>query len=142
MKILHRFSDATLFESDHATMRETLMAAVKARANLARADLAGANLAGADLEGANLAGADLADADLEGARNAPPLDTETPIEPYERKPSTERYAERAARFRERNPQVPFVESLDAKILGVIESGKGKLDMSNWHQCQTIPKRFE
>jgi hypothetical protein len=40
MKILHRFSGATLFESDHTTMRETLVAAVKARANLAGAYLA------------------------------------------------------------------------------------------------------
>jgi hypothetical protein len=115
MKIINRFTGAILFEDASATMRGTVIAAVKARANLAGAYLADANLAGA---------------------NNVPADIEPPTEPYERKPSKERYAERAARFRERNPQVPVVESLDAKILSVIESGYGKLDMSTWHKCQT------
>lgn len=44
MKILNRWTSACIWESDHATMRETVEAAVVARANLA-----GANLAGADL---------------------------------------------------------------------------------------------
>jgi len=117
-----------------------------ARANLADANLAGANLAGAyltgayltgaDLARANLAGAYLAGADLTGARNVPTDAQAEPAEPYERKPAHERYAERAARFRERNPEVPVVVALDAKLLTILDSGRGKLRMDQWHTCKT------
>ena len=56
-----------LWSDDKPTVRESLVAAVGAGANLAGADLARAYLAGADLAGANLARADLAEADLAGA---------------------------------------------------------------------------
>jgi hypothetical protein len=103
-----------------------------ARAYLARADLAGANLAGANLSDADLAGADLAD-----ARNVPERTEQAdPPEPYERLPSAERYARRAARFRERNPDVPVIPDIDRQILSVIESGAGKLNMDSWHSCET------
>jgi uncharacterized protein YjbI with pentapeptide repeats len=113
-----------------------------AGADLARAYLADANLAGADLTGANLADADLADAyladaDLADAKNVPACTAAVnPSEPYERKPTAERRAEHVQRYRERNPDVPVVQGLDAKILGVIDSGKGKLNMSTWHTCKT------
>ena len=124
-----------------------LAGAYLADAYLAGADLAGANLtgayladaylAGAYLAGANLTGADLAGANLAGARNVPAgAGTAAPAEPYERKPTAERLAERARKFRERNPDVPVVEALDAKILSVIESGNGKLEMNAWHKCKT------
>ncbi len=64
--IRHRFTGLVLFKSETAsTLREAVLEAISARANLA-----GANLAGADLAGANLAGADLADANLAGANLA------------------------------------------------------------------------
>jgi hypothetical protein len=130
--------------------RADLAGADLARADLARADLAGADLAGADLAradlagadlaGANLAGADLAGADLAGARNVPETNGSEATEPYERAVTDEqraaRQAKRAAKFRERNPDVPVIEQLDAKILAAVESGAGKLDMSRWHSCQT------
>ena len=120
--------------------------AIKTRADLAGADLAGANLAGAylagaNLAGANLAGANLADANLAGAYlarayNVPSgTDKTDPPEPYERKPTAERYAERAARFRERNPHVPVIPDIDARILAAIERG-GSLEMGSWHTCET------
>jgi hypothetical protein len=108
-------------------------------ANLGGADLAGANLADADLAGADLAGADLADAnlggaDLAGARNVPETNGTGSIqEPADRK---ERARLRALRFRERNPTVPVVEALDAKILDAVTRGGGTLDMSSWHKCET------
>ncbi len=147
MKIAHRISGATLFEGDFASTKTMVEAAVKAGANLTGAYLTGANLAGANLAGAyltgayltgaNLADADLTGANLAGAKNVPTdVTPESPAVPYERKPAKERYAERAARFRERNPDVPVIEALDAKILGAVESGKGKLDMSTWHKCET------
>ena len=67
-----RFSGSVLFshECENNTMRITVEAAVKARANLARAYLEGANLVGAYLEGANLEGANLEGAYLVGANLA------------------------------------------------------------------------
>ncbi|KDB68555.1 pentapeptide repeat protein [Bordetella bronchiseptica A1-7] len=110
-----------------------------AGANLADAYLAGADLVDAYLAGADLAGANLADANLADARNLP-VGTEatSPAEPYQRdtRPAAERNAARAARFRERNPTVPVVEALDAKILSAIENGSGGLEMGAWHTCET------
>jgi hypothetical protein len=117
-----------------------------ADAYLAGADLAGAYLAGADLAGAdltdaslaraNLADAYLADAYLADARRIPSGVTATdPPTPYVR-PTPEgraaRLAQRAKEYRERNPTVPVVEQLDAKILAVITDGRGNLEMSDWH----------
>ena len=78
------FSGDVLFEyeSDNATMKKAVEAAVDDNANLSGADLrdadlsgadlrdadlSGANLSGANLSGANLSGADLRDANLSGA---------------------------------------------------------------------------
>ena len=109
-------------------------------ADLALADLAGANLAGADLTGAYLARADLTGADLTGAdlASASHYDPSThiePKEPYAHKPQRT-LAERAADYRARHPGVPVIERLDAKILAVLDAGKGTLDMKNWHSCET------
>jgi hypothetical protein len=125
--------------------RADLAGAYLADANLAGADLAGADLAGAyladaDLAGADLAGAYLADAYLADAYNVPETNGSEATEPYERAITDEqraaRYAKRSAKFRERNPDVPVIEQLDAKILAAVENGAGKLDMSRWHSCQT------
>jgi hypothetical protein len=153
-------------DNDPRPMRTALERAVAADANLARAnlagaDLAGANLAGADLAGANLAranlagadladaylaGADLADADLAdanlaGAWNVPiGTDQADPPEPYQRATTDEereaRRLARMTRYRERHPDVPIVENLDRRILEVVDSGTGSLDMSQWHSCAT------
>jgi uncharacterized protein YjbI with pentapeptide repeats len=123
-------------------------------ANLGGADLRGANLGGADLRGADLrdadlggaylrgaylGGADLRGAYLGGADNVPPIPqtSDTPAAPsltheewLAQRPKND--AERAKRYRERHPEVPVVEQLDAKILAAVESGKGRLEMSGWH----------
>ena len=69
IQITALFSGSVLFEheAENNTVSLTLVAAVKAGANLARANLAGAYLDGADLGGANLGGANLGGADLGGA---------------------------------------------------------------------------
>ena len=77
-------------------------------ANLRYADLRYATLRYADLRGADLRGADLRGADLQGAN----------LE--------------GAKL----PVAPAVENIDARILEIIESGDGSLDMSNWHTCAT------
>ena len=118
-----------------------LAAANLAGANLADADLAGADLAGADLAGADLAGADLAGAYLRDARSITVPDGHVePTEPYKRPETTEEHrAMRQRRMedaRKRWPDVPVVENLDAKILDVVDSGKGELNMATWHICET------
>ena len=83
VQILHRLTDAVLFECEVSDeilpryrLREALVRAVEAGANLA-----GANLAGAYLADANLAGANLADAYLAGANfTIPPATKEQSIE--------------------------------------------------------------
>ena len=74
IEIRNRWTDAVIYahESEVATMRDAVVAARNAcanlrGANLRGADLRGANLHGADLRGANLHGADLSDADLSDA---------------------------------------------------------------------------
>ena len=114
-------------------------------ANLARVNLYGANLDGADLAGANLAGADLADANLadaylaganlDGARNYDATKHVEPTAPYVRDAGGGRVGA-MMRYRERHPNVPVVEKLDAKILDAITSGGGSLNMLDWHSCET------
>ncbi|HEY3499951.1 MAG TPA: pentapeptide repeat-containing protein [Polyangiaceae bacterium] len=156
IEIKNRFTGAVLFTSAAETMREAVLAAISAGAylagaNLADANLAGANLAGAylahanlaranladaDLAHANLADADLADADLADARSLPAgVEATDPPEPYDRTRAPD-YAARAARFRERHPDVPVVEQLDCKILEAVTTGGGELDMGDWHSCET------
>ncbi|HSS38574.1 MAG TPA: pentapeptide repeat-containing protein, partial [Polyangia bacterium] len=117
-----------------------------ARANLARANLADADLAGADLADADLADADLARADLARAKNTPPIADGSPAsntpapalrtrDDWE-KQRAENAAARAQRYRERHPDVPVVERLDARILQVVSAGDGRLEMNNWHSCET------
>ena len=69
IQITALFSGSVLFEheAENNTVSLTLVAAVKARANLAGANLAGANLGGANLGGADLDGANLGGAYLGGA---------------------------------------------------------------------------
>ena len=67
MKILHRFTGAVLWEDDSPTMRETLEAAVRARASLIGASLDGASLIGASLNDASLNRASLIGASLNRA---------------------------------------------------------------------------
>ena len=105
-----------------------------ARADLADAYLAGANLAGADLAGADLAGAYLAD-----ATNVPVgVEKNDPPEPYVRRVDGAARAAYAQRYRERHPEVPVVERLDARILEAIEATPASFNMGVWHsECGTM-----
>ena len=69
LQIKNRFTGSLIFEyeSENNTIKETLLEAVKANANLYGANLSGANLYGANLRGADLSGADLYGANLSGA---------------------------------------------------------------------------
>jgi hypothetical protein len=87
MKIVNRYTQLVLFENDADTMRQTVLDAIKSRANLSRANLSEAdlswtdlswtdlswtnlsraNLSRANLSRANLSGANLFGADLSGA---------------------------------------------------------------------------
>jgi hypothetical protein len=136
-------ADANLADANlvGANLADTNLAGADlADANLVGANLAGANLAGADLVGAYLVGADLVGADLvgaylAGARNFDLSKHVDPKEPYVRNGKRTRQ-EHAALYRERHPEVPVVEDLDAKILAAITTGGGSLDMGVWHSCET------
>ena len=67
MKIVHRFTGATLYEGEHESLRDAVIAAVAQKKDLAGANLAGAYLADANLTGAYLTGANLARANLTDA---------------------------------------------------------------------------
>jgi hypothetical protein len=69
IEIKHRWSGSILFEysKENNTVKDTLIEAVKNKADLQGADLQGADLRGAYLRGADLRGADLQGADLQGA---------------------------------------------------------------------------
>ena len=69
LQIKNRFTGSLLFEyeSEKNTIKETLLQAIKAKADLRGADLRGAYLSYADLRGADLRGAYLSYADLSGA---------------------------------------------------------------------------
>ena len=136
-EIKHRYSGAVLFALECGSLRVCVEAAVKAGANLADADLADADLAGADLAGADLADANLADAYLADAKNVPAgVEKVDPPEPYTRVVDPARYAQRAERYRAKHQDVPVVPDLDRRILEVIDSGKGALNMGAWHSCTT------
>ena len=146
IEIKNRYTGDVLYTTEVDAVDERPMWTAVIRANLAGADLAGAYLAGAnladanlaraDLAGANLAGADLAGAYLAGACNLPSgVAAVDPPEPYVRAaPTREQLIERARRYRDRHPNVPVVEMLDAKILDAITAGGGSLEMATWHTC--------
>ena len=54
MKIINRFTNETIFECEKTTARETVIEAVKKKANLFGVDLRGVDLSEADLREANL----------------------------------------------------------------------------------------
>jgi len=82
------------------------------------------------------ADADLADANLAGARNVPETNGSESAQSPEPEDRAERLRRRAERYRALHPEVPVVPALDAKILSILENGKGGLEMGTWHQCAT------
>ena len=140
--IKHR-DGRTVWTGEAETIREAVL-----RALAAGADLRGAYLHGADLRDAYLHGAYLGDAYLHGAdlRDAVGIDDQpAKSDQPERSPLTREQwqaqkprtdAERAARFRARHPEVPVIENLDARMLAAIEAPGCGLDMSQWHSCAT------
>jgi hypothetical protein len=67
IEIKHRYTEAVLHRSEHLTLREAILEALRGGADLGGANLRSANLYGADLGGANLGGANLGGADLRSA---------------------------------------------------------------------------
>ena len=89
--------------------------------------------------GADFSAADFSDAYFSGAKHVPDsIEATSPATPYQcdTRPLAERNAARAAKFRESNPDVPVIESLDAQILARIDADPNALDMSTWHSCET------
>ena len=66
VEIKSRFTNEVLFSGEYASLKDAVVAAVKAGANLRGAYLRGADLRGANLGGADLGGADLDDTKIKG----------------------------------------------------------------------------
>jgi uncharacterized protein YjbI with pentapeptide repeats len=98
-------------------------------ADLSGAYLSGAYLSGADLSGADLSGADLRSADLRSAKGIDAKGKSTPLTDAD-------YIEIRDEFRKKHPEIPIVANLDSTICEIVNSGKGSLDMSDWHSCKT------
>ncbi len=136
MKITHRFTGATIFESEYAkTIKELLYEAISRGA-----DLRGADLSGADLSGAVLRDADLRGADLRGAVLRDAVLRDAVLRDADLRGADLRGADLSgAVLRDavlRGAGIPVVKNLDAEILKVVTEGSGKLEMGGWHTCET------
>ena len=67
MDLFNHITKEVIFSAEVPSVKDLLLAAIVAKANLSGADLSGANLSWADLYRANLYRADLSGADLSGA---------------------------------------------------------------------------
>ena len=104
-------------------------------ANFSDANFAFADFSDANFDRANFAGANFADADFANAKNIPAvIEAKDPFEHYVR--NKYNYIARAERYRNLYPDVPVVFDLDKKILDSLTKGEGKLNMSDWHTCET------
>ena len=138
IEIKNRYSGAVLYatqvdDSDQYAIRTAVERAVAADANLRGAYLRDANLSGAYLRDAYLRGAYLRGANLRGA--------------YLRGAYLRGAYLRGANLSDANlsdanlsdskyEDVPRVPKLDVKLLKIIESGEGTLNMASWHTCET------
>jgi hypothetical protein len=161
IEIKHRFTDAVLFSSKTAkTVREALIEAIAARANLAGANLAGAYLARADLADAYLAGANLAGAYLARAYLARAYLADAYLAGAYLAGANlaGAYLARAylaganlaganlagaigidkamATVSEPRPEVPVIPNIHRTLLAAVTAEGCKLDMSQWHVCET------
>jgi len=152
MKITHKITGATLFESEAETMKQLLEYAHLGDADLGGADLRDADLVGADLRGAylgdaDLGGADLRDADLVGAYlggaylGGADLGGADLVGAYLVGADLRgaylggAYLGGADLRDAKLPYAPKIENIDSRILAAIESG-GSLNMGQWHSCET------
>jgi hypothetical protein len=142
IKIRHHQTNNTLYmthveDDDQHPIRTALERAVVAGVNLSGADLSKADLINMNLSGANLSDANLYAADLRGTdligtdlRGTSFYGADLRGVDFTNANLTD------ADFGVRYEDVPVVLKLDARILELLESGQGKLDMGNWHTCET------
>jgi hypothetical protein len=133
IELKNRWTGAVLYatevdDTDEYAIRTAVVRAVASYANLRGADLRGADLRSANLRGADLGSADLGSADL-GSANLGSANLGSANLGSANLGSANL---RGAKYE----SVPRVPKLDAKILKLIESGEGSLDMSQWHSCET------
>lgn len=118
IEIRNRFTGSVIWSGEAESLGDAAVKAIASGANLARASLARASL-----DGANLV----------GAKGAPELASAAPESEEQRNTHRARSrAERAARYRARNPDVPVVPMLDTTILGLVDAKQGGFDMRSWH----------
>jgi hypothetical protein len=122
------------FEGDFSSMKECILAALEANgANLCDANLSGVNLRGANLCDADLHGADLRDSDL---RDSDLRDSD--LHGADLRGVDLRGVDlRGADLHGANlPKVTPIKNLETKTLEAIDQKGCKLDMGEWHKCET------
>ena len=143
IEIKHRVTRAGLYEGEHETVREVLLAGIAGGADLGGADLGGANLRDADLRDAYLGGANLRDARNVPASIAavPPVREPETHEQWRARREAERKdpllrvrrnRERALEYRASHPEVPVIEQLSQKMLASVTSAPESFDTGSWH----------
>jgi hypothetical protein len=138
IEIKHRRTGAVLYamqiaNDDQYPIRTALERAVADGVNLIGANLVSANLACAYLRGANLRGANLSYANLSYADLIDANLSDVNLSDANLFDADLSNADLTdAKYK----GVPVVRRLDARILELIESGDGELDMTDWHTCKT------
>ena len=134
IEIKHRWKTDVLFTSEAESIKDALLEALKAGADLSGANLSGADLSGANLSGANLSGADLRGADLRGADLRGADLSRADLSGADLSDADLRDA--VLRDSKINfDEVPLVENLHGRILSAIKDGAA-LEMGSWHSCDT------
>jgi hypothetical protein len=159
IEIKNRWTNAVIYSGDHENIKQAVLAAIAAAANLRTADLCGANLraanlraadlSGADLCGANLRAANLRTADLCGANlraadlcgaNLRGADLRTAdLCGADLRAANLSGADLCAKEGTLNPKISIGFDVDPELpLKVARAalGEGALNMGEWHSCNT------
>ena len=115
-----------IIEGDSSSIADAVKAALVAKKSLRYADLRSANLRSANLRSADLRSADLRSANLRSADLSSADLRSADLSSADLRSADLRYVFKA---------LPDLKNPDALILAAIENG-GKLEMSDWHKCET------
>jgi len=135
-----------IIEGDFSSIADAVKAAIAGKKSLRSANLRSADLRSADLRSADLRSADLRYADLRSANLSYADLSSADLRSANLRSANLSYADlsyadlssadlRSANLRQIFKALPDLKNPDAMILAAIENG-GKLEMSDWHKCET------
>jgi len=136
MTQIMKIDGTVLWEGAASTVREAVELAVRGLADLWGANLRGADLRDANLEGANLRGADLRDANLEGANLRGAILWGAILRDANLEGANLRGANLRGADLRGVGDIPTIRHLDAAIVAALAGDDQRLDMTDWHTCET------